>query len=881
MSISKELLEWSQTRPKWQQDALRRFAVRQVFSPEDEREVLAILKAAHGVSQTNVAEAKPLEAKHLPESAGNEGPVQLASIGNIENANRLAKGQVLHFAVNGLTTIYGDNGSGKSGYVRIIKQVCRTREADSVLPDVFKAGGALIPTAEVRYRLSPTATELKLEKWSSGREFAAPLSQLSVFDSRIASISLDKENELEFVPFGLDILDKLGELCVRFKDKLTHERNIIAKNIAEKHIVFGDDFVIQEVLDKITAKTSDDALSKLSSWSEVDADRLVEVGLLLNDPINQAKMLRARKTRCDAALNKVKAALVVLNEVAESQLRIKIAESLAAKEAVRMMSIDSFSEEPLPGVGSESWRVMYEAARSFSLNTAYSGREFPASRAGDLCVLCHQQLDDEARERLDRFEAFVKADVEVRAATAKIALEQLLTGIDVVLAGLVSLEEEVASFDPADSVWCADLLKAARSLMDRGRVVQAAISDGDLSNLPAMPLFNLNEAEKWSAELEAQALIHDAALVPAKKVELSREQANLKAREAFSNNKATLKALRDLLIQDRAYEKCLKAVAPNTITSQLRKMNEAHVQGALQAKLVEELGALRLSSIPINLGFKVAKAKSRHRVQLDSVVAAAKVKEVVSEGEYRALALACFLAQVRQQSDAAGIIVDDPVSSLDHDRRELVAERLVEEARRRQVIVFTHDLVFFFMLREAAAKFQTPFEGRNLYRSSGGFGTVDPLEPWKAKTLGQRLDTLEKVDFKNIEKSYPIGGAEYEKNVRFFCDRLRESWERLIEEGIFNETVVRFNPAVKTLRLDEVDLSDEIADHVYWGMTKISNWTAHDPAAAKSLVMPTPEELKENILAIRDCEAKIKEKRKAALIRRKQMREPPKAIILQ
>lgn len=256
------------------------------------------------------------------------------------------------------------------------------------------------------------------------------------------------------------------------------------------------------------------------------------------------------------------------------------------------------------------------------------------------------------------------------------------------------------------------------------------------------------------------------------------------------------------------------------------------------------------------------------------------MKEVVSEGEYRALALACFLAQVRQQSSTAGIIVDDPVSSLDHDRRELVAHRLVAEAKNRQVIVFTHDLVFFFMLREAAAQLRVPFEGRSLYCGAGGFGTVDPHEPWKAKTLGQRLQTLEVAELKRLSELYPAGGAEYEAHARAFCDRLRESWERLVEEKIFNETVVRFNPGVKTLRLDDVEVPDDVADRVYWGMTKISNWTAHDPATAKSLNLPAPDELKAHIGEIRDCEKRVTEVRKETMARRKPLREAPKGLVL-
>ncbi len=880
MSISNELLQWSLERPDWQRDALRRFATRQDFSTEDEGEVISILKAEHGVTQQKTVLALPLDEKHLPEISGGEFSVQLASLGNLANANRLAEGQVLRFAIDGLTAIYGDNGSGKSGYVRILKKVCRTRESDVVLPDVFSAGGTGVPTAEIRYRLSPMEKDPKLETWTSGGEFAAALSQISVFDSRIASISVDKENELAFVPFGLDVLDKLGELCGRIKESLTLERNQIAQRIADSRLGFGDDQDIVTALDKISAKTNDHFLSKMSTWTIADAARLDEVRLLLNDQINQAKQLRARKARCDEALSRITVAKQALDEDAEVQLKATVAEVAAAKQAVRMLSIGSFAKEPLPGVGSDPWGVMYEAARAFSVQQAYSDREFPATQRGDRCVLCHQSLDDQARERLDRFEAFIKADVEARAKAANAALVEMLISLDAAVVHLNSVEEELRAPHPDDGAWCSEMLMLSRAFIERANALKASVSNGDWSKLPMTPVFVLKDTALWSAELEARAMTYDGALDPAKRSELLAEQQNLKARKAFSENTAAILTLRNLLIEDAAYEKCLGALATNKISQKRKDMDEAHVQGALQTKLMEELEALRLSSIPINLGFKVAKAKSRHQIQLSSNLTTAKVKDVVSEGEYRAVALACFLAQVRQQSDTAGVIVDDPVSSLDHDRRELVAERLAKEAKNRQVIVFTHDLVFFFMLRAAAAQFQTPFEGRNLYRGAESFGVVDPVEPWKAKSLAQRLDSLEKVDLNKLRDLHHKGGAEYDDYARSFCDRLRESWERLIEEVVFCETVLRFHPAVKTLNLDSVEVSDEVADYVYWGMTKISKWTAHDPARASGLNPPTPDELMAHIADIRNCVARIQADRKVTSDRRKTRRSPPRATML-
>src|SRR5208282_968117 len=78
-------------------------------------------------------------------------------------------------------------------------------------------------------------------------------------------------------------------------------------------------------------------------------------------------------------------------------------------------------------------------------------------------------------------------------------------------------------------------------------------------------------------------------------------------------------------------------------------------------------------------------------------------EKILSEGEQRAVALADFLTEIALNPANAGIVLDDPVTSQDHQRKERVARRLVGEAKIRQVIVFTHDLVFLTLIAGAAA----------------------------------------------------------------------------------------------------------------------------------------------------------------------------------
>jgi|ERR1035437_1332740 predicted RNA-binding Zn ribbon-like protein len=49
---------------------------------------------------------------------------------------------------------------------------------------------------------------------------------------------------------------------------------------------------------------------------------------------------------------------------------------------------------------------------------------------------------------------------------------------------------------------------------------------------------------------------------------------------------------------------------------------------------------------------------------LDKIVSA-RTSNILSEGEFRALALACFFVEIAEIPNHDGIVVDDPVSSLD------------------------------------------------------------------------------------------------------------------------------------------------------------------------------------------------------------------------
>ena len=132
---------------------------------------------------------------------------------------------------------------------------------------------------------------------------------------------------------------------------------------------------------------------------------------------------------------------------------------------------------------------------------------------------------------------------------------------------------------------------------------------------------------------------------------------------------------------------CLRDTETTTISTKSSALTDAVITSALRDRFAEELQALNLRSVRVELN----PAGSRQGAKLYQIrfVGSPKlgIEKVVSEGEHRCLALAAFLAELATADDRSTLILDDPVSSLDHVHRDDVAERLVKEARNRQVIV--------------------------------------------------------------------------------------------------------------------------------------------------------------------------------------------------
>ena len=868
---SEEILAWAKGQPGWRQDALRRLLTKP-FAKADEDECLELLKAAHNVVTTALV-LHPLDKKHLPVRSSSATNLRLAALDAITNVNRLSKDAALSLLPDGLTLIYGDNGSGKSGFIRILKKAGRARDNESILPDVYSAGQARSP-ASARFTLYEGTTAQPPVQWlDDSKPSADVLSRLAIFDSKCASIHVDGENRLEIIPHNLDCFEKLAQLCDKLRVRLKEESDALDKQLLGVLPPIPAGTTSEKFVAELGKKKQAD-LAIATAWTNANLKRLTDLAGMLKDPMAEAQRLERIAAALETYANGIAKASTALADP-------KAVEILALKKSAQDLRAQStasasaaFAEEPLKGVGEGPWRVMFDAAKSYSEQSAFPGETFPVVRPDAQCVLCQQTLDADAQDRFARFANFVTGAMNAKAAAAEVARDAALLAIRPITLPIAELAAEAHDNLTARVKQLIDDSTTYRDALLQRR--QALLNDEDASApLPANPDTQLRTeiVSLTAAARDARALASaDTGAADA----LRKEHAELSGRKTLHENQAELNRRIDIYQQIAKLQTALKACATKDISDQGSKLLKTHVTEALSAALIDEQKQLGITSIPINLSDRTSKAVIKHSIKLNGATLAADTSAVLSEGEHRAVALATFMAELKMYPGKDAIVIDDPVSSLDHVRREKVAERLVAEAKDRQVIVFTHDLVFLSEARYHAMKSGTPIRVLGIRRGPNGFGSLDPDgEPWLAKHLPARRQWLTE-QIARLKKMHADASPDYEVQLRFFYDRLRETWEKFIEERLFAQVISRFQPQVQTLRLNAAVIDDDLVSQVYFGMSEVSSYTGHDRPMGKGGALAEPTECEKHLAAFIASLDEADIKSKAAIKSRDSKMKPVK-----
>ena len=237
-----------------------------------------------------------------------------------------------------------------------------------------------------------------------------------------------------------------------------------------------------------------------------------------------------------------------------------------------------------------------------------------------------------------------------------------------------------------------------------------------------------------------------------------------------------------------------------------------------------------------------------HQPKLIGARQEVKLPRVFSEGERTALGLAAFFTEAHLDGSKSGLILDDPVTSLDHIRRGLVAARLATLAANRQVIMFTHDVAFVADLKREASGRGVSVTERSVTRSRADErkpGVCSTNHPWKAKDVPTRLNEL-RIDLARIKNEGTTWDQQkYEDAAAVWAGNLSETWERIFSQEIVGQILAEGGLEVRpTMVKIMARFSD--ADHTEFeaSYSRVSQWAKrHDKSALVNYVVPDVADL--------------------------------------
>ena len=847
----------------WQRDALRRLVLNGELSDDDVRILTEICKTEHGLAEPH--EVVPLAKDHIPEKSNGGAPVSLESIFHYRGVNALAENQTLKFAPN-LTVVYGDNAAGKTGYIRILKSACRARGQEKILGNVVSGATPLTPVVSIKYKVGD---EPDPREWAGNGEDEF-VSRVSVFDTQCAAVYLTEKTDVAFRPFGLDLFDKLVRACKAVRAQLEREQSALSSNaLASVRAQIPEGTAAAKLLGNITSLTKPEAVHSLTRLSSEEDARLalLEKSLLdlqANDPEKLIRQLTLRSSRIEALarhLEDVEAALSV--EAVDAVFSARMAVRRKSEEA-RKLRETTFSSGMLAGTGLEPWTALWYAARKFSEELAYPGEAFPVLEDGAHCVLCQQGFDCAARLRLQKFEDFVASTTENELRQAKDAFDRqqevfidLNVSPEVIDKTLqeIRIEHELV----ADTITTALATAEER----RNAVVLALNKDQDIASDCPNVLSVVGEVDALEKQLAERIRTLRTSANDDMRNRMNAEAQELRARKLLAQHKQVVLDEIDRKKRYAAYGLCIDDTKTRAITQKSTAVTRVAVTERLKESFQGELSRLAFRHVEVELK-EVGGAEGilYHKLVLTRAPGI-ELPKVVSEGEQRCLSIAAFFAELSTADDPSGIVFDDPVSSLDYRWREDVARRLVEEAKTRQVIVFTHDVVFLLFLKQFAQEQNVEQLDQHVRQLPMGAGVCVEELPWVALPVNKKIGYLKK-EFQAADKLFRQGQqSAYEKDATYLYGLLREAWERALEEVLLGGIVERFRSGVQTKHISTIaDICMEDCRTLDAAMTKCSKWLpGHDQAAAARAPVPEPSELKADIEQLENWVSAIRQRR--------------------
>ncbi len=776
---------WLGEQPYWLQDATYR-----IYHGLEVDDAQISIYADMCISQ---AKNEKTEYKHLKpnesKSHSSSSCMAVLKLSNIVGVNALAPDASLEFSREGVTVVYGLNGAGKSGFMRIFKQLSGSPFEEPIQPNVFSKDDSARPSCT--FLISEDGLEREITCDLSSSKKGSPLTSCDVFDTKISNDYITKTNNVSYQPFAFTALSELASIAGRISKHI--DRRIEA--IPAEAISLPEDFSERDEINWLRHLSAESTFpAEYSTWSE-DLQKIFEDTLKKLDVEKVTSNLRL----CEAHLGSIMPILDDLvaaeNLINSEELAVaykNLVDSKRRLDTAQLVFAETADDYDRISVSIADWKDLWKIAQRYYESTVCIDGKGHFGEEGTICPLCHQVITGEAATRFKSVNAYVNGTCSEDFNTAVNATKKLLKAIVSRAYSQNTCNSQLANIiDESD----LSAITAVYELLER----TAALDDievkyANITSLNSSEAIVLLSKKKKKLETQIGSLKH--ALKDEGRLALQEELAALSCHKWIYDNRELIKRVIFNLKEKRVLSNTKPFLTTNRITIESNRLASALITDAYINRFTSELQKLaprikvKLDKAPSQKGSTPYKVT----IDTDSGIKC-KPEDILSEGEQRIVALAAFFADATGRESKTPLIIDDPISSLDLLYEEKATDEIVRLASERQIIVFTHRISLLVGMREACKRAGIPFSNHHIRSTRKGNGLPD-FEDEYTGDLKAQLNGLIGVVSK-IEKEDPDSRG-YNDALWRVCQTFRKCVERSVEEILLLKMVQRFDRRIMT-----------------------------------------------------------------------------------
>lgn len=748
------------------------------------------------------------KSKYKPQTAfpetidfGNieNSTARILSVSNIEGVGALSPQNEIDFD-RGLTVIYGENGCGKSSYVKILKALENPMNSQSILGNVFKETN-VPPKASIEFLIDD---DIKTIAWNKSSTQSYPI---QIYDSEVAQQFVEKKQEVIYEPKVLATITAMAAIYERLGDKYNEQLNGEIKSMTPKAKDVTDHKLVKS-FEKISSVTGVADFVIAHSWSNelaIEQETIIE-SLQESDGKKSIERKRNQIKSVTRYKEDICTMMVYVSDLECSDYLSKRQNQIAMKAKADEIIEQSKNLSSILAFGSDEWKRMWESCLGY-IRLHHKEANIPLSEDG-LCALCQQKVDDSTYARMESFEKIKISDAIECSEHANKLFAKKVKFLQEKIENTINFSEVESTLQLAEisEPVQKSILGFYNSILSRCQWLLSCEND-DISKLPILENRRNIESffDKTIEKLKAEIKVMDATI---SNRENQIERVNeLVAIQWIADN---FDKKKQQIILGSVISKC----RTNTLTTLKKTLSKLLITEAYISKFKNEMQMLdEHGKIKVELtSAKPEKGKAYHQIVLSGIEANGKHKngEILSEGEFRVVSLAAFLADLSSWSSVMPFVFDDPITSLDHKFEDRVAKRLVRLSTERQVIVFTHRLTFAKLLENNIDEFNADLiANHSLIRAK-----IEQIE-LRNNPLGKaQKPSYQNVGFKkalkkliseDIAKIKKAQKLEDYSTADCLLQGVASSFRNLIEQSIEHEllhgVVTRYKHEVSSMKL--------------------------------------------------------------------------------